>query len=100
MALEEEIERARTVARLNDEVRSEARARNKADAAELDAALSDAVNALGLKVAGHQEETRRQHAKLTASLQAMRDGLAERIGSLEDRQSEIKDLLVRALNKP
>ena len=100
MGLEEEIERARTAAWLKDQVQREARARKKAEAAEPDAALSDAVNALGVKVAGHQDQTRRQHAELTASMQAMRDGLAERIGSLEDGQSEIKDLLVRALDKP
>lgn len=62
-------------------------------------AVLAAVNALGLKVAGHQDETRRQHAELTASVQSVRDGLGERIRSLEDGQSEIKELLVRALDK-
>jgi hypothetical protein len=62
-------------------------------------AVLAAVNALGLKVAGHQDETRRQHDEITASMHAVRDSLGERIRSLEDGQSEIKDLLIRALDK-
>jgi hypothetical protein len=100
MRLEEESERARMSAWLKYQVQREARPRKEAEAAELKAALSDAVNALGVKVAGHQDKTRHQHAELTASIKAMRDGLGERIGSLEHGQSEIKDLLVRVLNKP
>ena len=73
----------------------------EADRGDYRAVLA-AVNALGLKVAGHQTEARERFDVLDGRLETLENGQAElrtSARSLEDNLAEVKDLLVRALDR-
>jgi uncharacterized coiled-coil protein SlyX len=70
-------------------------------------ATREAINALGEKLAGHQQETREQFTSLRDEFNALRDDLAgdrqetrARLRSVDEQLAEIKDLIVDRLGGP
>ena len=62
-------------------------------------AHQESINALGLKLAAHQAETRNKFDELSAELQVQRLENTQRFNSVDEQFAEVKDLLIRALDR-
>ena len=62
-------------------------------------AYQQSINALGLKLAEHQSETRTKFDEVSAKIDSHRNDAAARFNSVDEHLAEVKSLLVEALGR-